>query len=175
MEYVSVGNIPEDIIARYEKEIPEQLLDIWKNQGLGTLLDGYVKVINPEEYEELLAKSYFLASESIPIMTTAFGDIITWENNKYVGIVRYKSGVRDTLSTRFPLFLRLLDDPSFIKRNFQMDLYRKAVAAYGPLEYDECFGFVPLLALGGKQNVKNMKKVKIREHIAVITEFAGSV
>ena len=41
--------------------------------------------------------------------------------------------------------------------------------------YDECFGYVPLLALGGKEDVEHLKKVKMKEHIAVITQLTGGV
>lgn len=51
----------------------------------------------------------------------------------------------------------------------------EAVEKYGHLEYDECFGYVPLLALGGKESVDNLKKVKIHEHIVLITEIAGKI
>ena len=54
-------------------------------------------------------------------------------------------------------------------------VYEKAVDKYGTLNYDECFGYVPILALGGKESVNNLKKVKIREHIALITELAGGI
>lgn len=77
--------------------------------------------------------------------------------------------------SNYDLFLVLLNDNSFVSRFFQIDLYEKAVDKYGTLNYDECFGYVPILALGGKESVNNLKKVKIREHIALITELAGGI
>lgn len=53
--------------------------------------------------------------------------------------------------------------------------YKAAIKKLGDLEYDECFGYVPLLALGGKESVNNLKKVTIREHIAMIYEFVGEI
>ena len=108
-------------------------------------------------------------------MVTAFGDVITWEENKFVGIVKYKYGSSEIMISNFDLFLILLNDDSFVSKFFQLDLYKKAVETYGELAYDECFGFVPLLALGGKETVDQIKKVKIREHIALITELAGGI
>jgi hypothetical protein len=51
--------------------------------------------------------------------------------------------------------------------------YPKAVEMYGPLAYDECFGYVPLLGLGGSEQVKNPQKVKIKEQIMLITALLG--
>ena len=31
--------------------------------------------------------------------------------------------------------------------------------------FDECYGYVPLLGLGGSEKVDNLQKVKIKEHI----------
>ncbi|WP_297980895.1 T6SS immunity protein Tdi1 domain-containing protein [uncultured Oscillibacter sp.] len=45
----------------------------------------------------------------------------------------------------------------------------------GPLQFDECFGYTPLLGLGGSRKVDNLRKVKITEHIDLITESAGKV
>ena len=53
--------------------------------------------------------------------------------------------------------------------------YSEAVAAYGEPAYDECFGYVPLLVLGGPQRVENLQEVKLIEHIALITDFAGVI
>lgn len=175
MDYISVLNIEQKIVEKYKKVIPQKLLELWENKGLGMFMDGYLKTINPDEYKNILNESYFNAANSIPIMATAFGDIITWEENKYVGLVRYKFGTSEIMISNYDLFLVLLNDDSFASRFFQIDLYEKAVDKYGTLNYDECFGYVPILALGGKESINNLKKVKIREHIALITELAGGI
>ena len=58
---------------------------------------------------------------------------------------------------------------------FALEEYAQAVEKYGDLAYDECFGYVPLLALGGKEDVEHLKKIKMKEHIAVITQLTGGV
>ena len=175
MEYITVTNAEQGIVDKYCKNIPKKLLELWQTKGFGSFMDGYIKTINPEAYVDLLKESYFRADSAIPIMVTAFGDVITWEENKFVGIVKYKYGSSEIMISNFDLFLILLNDDSFVSKFFQLDLYKKAVETYGELAYDECFGFVPLLALGGKETVDQIKKVKIREHIALITELAGGI
>ena len=75
----------QDLIKKYESVLPEELLDICENYGQAELLDGYLRIINPEEYQELLEETYFRGKVSVPIMTTAFGDIITLEKGEYIG------------------------------------------------------------------------------------------
>ncbi|WP_370740405.1 T6SS immunity protein Tdi1 domain-containing protein [Ruminococcus sp.] len=35
----------------------------------------------------------------------------------------------------------------------------------------ECFGYMPLLALGGDEDTDNLKKFQIPEHIALINSY----
>ncbi|WP_420990641.1 T6SS immunity protein Tdi1 domain-containing protein [Chitinophaga sp. CC14] len=39
------------------------------------------------------------------------------------------------------------------------------------MEYDECYGYAPLLGLGGKEKIENIEKVKISVHIALIAQL----
>ena len=134
-DYVKFRDIDVSRIEQCKGRLPEELFDFWREFGLGTFYNGYLKAIDPNEYIELVQQSYFDGEVTIPIFATAFGDIITWEDKKY----------------------------------------NAAVKKYGELEYDECFGYVPLLALGGKESVKNLKKVKMREHIALIAELTDGI
>lgn len=165
----------EDIIQKYSNSLPKALIDIWKNQGFGTFMEGYLKIVNPDEYDEVFKDSYFKSDVAIPIIVTAFGDIITWEKNKYVGIVQYRYGKSDIMITGFDLFLMLLKDSSFTKKFFNIEMYKDAAALHGSLSFDECFGFVPILAMGGSEKIESLKIVKAKEHIALINELVGSI
>ena len=77
--------------------------------------------------------------------------------------------------TGFDLFLMLLKDSSFTKKFFNIEMYKDAVALRGSLSFDECFGFVPILAMGGSEKIESLKIVKAKEHIALINELAGSI
>ncbi|MCM1006334.1 MAG: DUF1851 domain-containing protein [Ruminococcus flavefaciens] len=174
-DYISYSSVDNMIIDRYTQKIPKSLIEIWMKCGLGSFLGGYVRIINPDDYIDLLKSSYFRGDVAIPIMVTAFGDIITWEKNKYVGIVEYRYGKSDIMISDFDLFLILLNDGSFTDKFFQLNKYQEALKRYGKLSMDECFGYVPILALGGKENVDNIKKVRTKEHIALITDLAGLI
>lgn len=79
------------------------------------------------------------------------------------------------MTAGFDLFLMLLKDNSFTKKFFNLEMYNEAVSLYGNPNYDEYFGFVPILAMGGSEKVESLKIVKAREHIALINELAGSI
>ena len=53
------SKVPEDIIVKYEGKIPEQFIKIQKKYGFGLFLQGYFKLVNPDNYIEFVRKSYF--------------------------------------------------------------------------------------------------------------------
>lgn len=174
-DFIKKNDISEELIKEYEDKLPSEMIDFWKEFGFGTFYDGYLKAINPDDYKDLIEKSYFQGDVSIPIFATAFGDLITWEKNQFVGIVKYRYGENDVISDGFDFFFDDVTDGELDDEYFSIKQYKAAIKKLGSLEYDECFGYVPLLALGGKESVNNLKKVKILEHIALITEMSGEV
>ena len=80
----------------------------------------------------------------------------------------------DIIEDGFDFFFDDITDGE-LDNKLSIKQYKAAIKKLGDLEYDECFGYVPLLALGGKESVDNLKKVKIREHIAMIYEFVGEI
>ena len=73
--------ILKKVIEKYRNLVPKEMIEIWEKYGLGSFLNGYLRVINPDDYKELVEETYFRGKESIPLFTTAFADVITWENN----------------------------------------------------------------------------------------------
>ena len=82
--------MPKGIIEKYKGQVPDKVIEIWKNYGLGSFLNGYLRVINPDDYKELVEETYFRGKESIPLFTTAFADVITWQENGFIDIVQYR-------------------------------------------------------------------------------------
>lgn len=106
--FIKEADMPQEVIEKYEKQVPAELVQIWQEDGLGTFLDGYLKVINPDDYLELLQDSYFRGGVAFPMFVTAFGDIITWEENAYVGIVQYNIQDLDIMIKRMDRFIGML-------------------------------------------------------------------
>lgn len=174
-DFIKLAEMPQEVVEKYQNQIPEELLRIWQEDGLGTFLNGYLKVINPDDYLGLIQETYFRGNVSIPIFATAFGDIITFEENKYLGLLEYKNGNFDIFTENLHYFLNDLSDVEFQEEYFELPLYYQAVEQHGHLDYNQCFGFVPLLALGGPKEISHLSKVKIFEHILLITQLAGGI
>ncbi len=103
------------------------------------------------------------------------GDIIVWEKGKYVNLLNFKKGYVNVVSSGFEFFFDDLKDNNFMNDELMWQPYPEAISKYSAPNYDECFGYTPLLGLGGVEKVENLKKVKLKEHILIITEFMGPV
>ncbi len=75
----------------------------------------------------------------------------------------------------FEFFYDIINSEVCEAEYFTIKEYNEAVEKYGRLAYAECFGYVPLLALGGKESVDNLKKVKMKEHIELIYNMVGEI
>jgi hypothetical protein len=167
--------ISEEVIDKYDGKIPEQLIEVWKQYGFGSILKGYLKLINPDSFAELLEEVYTRSKEAIPLFATSMGDIIVWEKGRYLNLLNFRKGKVNVISAGFEFFLEDLNDKSFLDEELEWNHYPEAVEKYGESDFDECFGYVPLLGLGGPERVENLKKVKLVEHIYLITQFRGPI
>lgn len=90
-------------------------------------MGGYLKVINPEEYQDLIIATYFRGSISIPIFITAFGDVINWEENRFIRMVKYKNGIFKGMAASFRFFFEDLQNGLFNEEYFDISMYTEAV------------------------------------------------
>ncbi|MCC5803780.1 DUF1851 domain-containing protein [Rossellomorea vietnamensis] len=73
------------------------------------------------------------------------------------------------------MLLSDINDLEFQDEDLSWQPYTDAIRTYSVPDYDECFAYTPLLGLGGNEKVENLSKVKLKEHILVITELMGPV
>lgn len=170
-----VSKVSNEMITKYDGRLPKEMLDVWKEYGFGTILDGYLKIINPEEYDEVLEMSYFRADVSIPIFVTGFGDIIVLEEGRYIRSIEFKNGTFEAIPGGFGFFWEDLEDESIDEIYKELDKYKAAVEKLGELEFDECFGYTPLLGLGGSEKIDNIEKVNTKVYIELITQMMGRI
>lgn len=173
-DFVQVDTVKEDLIREYEGKVPNEIISLWKQYGFGSFLNGFLKVVNPNEFKELLTESSQRFHDGIVIFATSMGDLIIWSDG-FVRILNFRYGVNDTIMASFEFFFEDLADTEFKEKDLKWLPYPDAVERYGAPEYDECFGYVPLLGLGGAEQVENLKKMKLKEHIQIITHFMGAI
>lgn len=178
-DFKQMGKVEEETINKYKEYLPKELIEAWKTYGYGTLMNGYLKAINPDDFSELINGTYLRNKGTIPIFATSMGDVILFEkdenNETYIVMVNYRKCKTKVLASKYSLFIRFVEEEAFRQRALDWSPYAEAVEQYSLPEYNECFGYTPLLGLGGAEKVENLKKVKLKEHILIITEFMGPV
>lgn len=100
------------------------------------------------------------------------GDIITCNGRGAFTIVDYRHQRLDIIGIDQKINWYFFFDDEF-KEYWQWDPYFEAVEKYGEPGYDECFGYEPLLSLGGDESVENLKIVNYKAHIILMSEFQG--
>ncbi|MDF2479444.1 MAG: hypothetical protein K0S24_4927 [Sphingobacterium sp.] len=173
-DFKRISVVPSELIKNYENLVPKEVIKLWKNYGFGTFMQGYFKSVNPEEFKDLLKESSQRYQNAIVLFATGMGDLIIWSDG-YVRLLNYRYGVVKTILFSFEFFFQNIFDPEFQSDDLLWLPYPEAVDRYGELSYDECFGYTPILGMGGSEKIENLKKVKLREHILLITEFMGPI
>lgn len=176
-DYTIVERPSPALIAHYRYQLPPEVLSVWEQYGFGIFCDGYLKVVNPEDYADLLADTCQLTDSpvlppALVLFATAMGDLLIWEDG-YLSIINYRHGLTDIISKGTHFFFSDLAESNMLVEELQWEPYLAARERLGEPAYDECFGYVPLLALGGPETVEQLQTVKLREHIALIAEFTG--
>ena len=165
----------QKLIDEYRDKLPKLIIQIWEEYGFGSFMDGFLRTIDPNDFQGILERAYFMGEKSIPVFVTALGDMIVWEDNAYLTILRFRHGTFSIMEKGCTYFLDDLTSDEYIQEFLKPQDYYIALRNQGILEYDECFGYVPLLCLGGLENANCLKKVKLVEHMELILAIAGPV
>ena len=167
-------DMPKEVIEKYRNLVPKEMIEIWEKYGLGSFLNGYLRVINPDDYKELVEETYFRGNVAIPIFITAFADVVTWEEDEFIGMIEYKTLDVNAIWEGMNNFFELLSNKRFLEKNFELEMYNKALKLYGEVGYEDCYCFVPVIPVGGKK-IENLQKGKAFTHIEVIVYLMGRV
>jgi hypothetical protein len=104
------------------------------------------------------------------IARTCFGDLYVVKAGKIYlyqsSFNKFLEGGKDVES----LFNTFLVHTEFADKFLFRDMYREAHDRLGDAGYNECYGFVPAIPLGGPESVDNLQKVTIREYLSIIIQ-----
>lgn len=184
----------DDEVKSYKGILPANLLKYWQEYGFCGWGSGRLWIINPAEYEDILARwlknTPFeqMQKDGVDhfsvIAIDAFGEIYIWGKNSGTclsitscyGMIFPAFNNQDFLESGEELILNLFFANKIsteIDLNDLNDqpLFERALEKLGPLENGEIYGFVPALALGGAPKLENLQKVKATEHLAFLAEL----
>jgi len=175
-------------VEKYRGSVPDSLIEFWLEVGWGEYLDGLLKVSDPSILQPIISMLFSrdpeLSSTSSTVYAhTVFGELFVWNKqhrNINVNLLTYTLSaprllnpirrIPDEREVAVPLY-------TFEKRGHDAydengnGLYDRACSALGRPEIDECFGFFPALALGGLKTISNLRRIKAREHFAILAQL----
>lgn len=176
-DYTIIQKPEQSIIKTFDGKLPLQLIDFWRAYGFGIFMNGYLKIVNPTEFQPVFDTAYDNTDDEIVFAITAMGDFLTWTGDA-IRAVYFKNGYHKIIESGDDMewfFNMDLADEGFMQENLNDEIYKKAKEKFGKISFDECFGYEPILSAGGSEEIENLKIVKLKEHISIITMFSGKL
>lgn len=172
--FAPVAPISEETIARFADQVPAEVVDVWRSQGAGIIGDdGYFRVVDPARAASMLEGVIGLPEGATVLFATGLGDLLAFVNGLYL-VVKSRFGAIDVIEGRsFDEIVVLIEDPRQRDEAWEWQPYPAARDRDGVPAFEECFGFVPLLALGGPSDAEHLQLGGLYEHLAVIAQLAG--
>ncbi|WP_136708459.1 T6SS immunity protein Tdi1 domain-containing protein [Agromyces sp. H66] len=169
-----VAPIAEETISQYAGQVPAEVVELWRDQGAGFVGDDrYFRIVDPARAAQMLEGVFALPDGSTVLFTTALGDLVVHVNGLYL-VVKSRWGAIDLIEgVAFDELVRLIEDPARRDDVWEWQPYPVARDRDGAPEFEQCFGYVPLLALGGSPDASHLQLAGLYEHLAVIAQFAG--
>lgn len=182
-------HVPDASVERFRGKVPNKLIDYWKSFGWSGYGKGLFWIVDPDEYEPALEAwigdtPLMEQDEYHVIARSAFGDLFLWgrKSGQSVHIKsiwgmifprdnseRVAQGKSDFLLQSFIAGQdkKKLDQ----KDHLEKPLFERTLKALGPLKFDEIYGFEPALAVGGKADVKCLRKVAAVPHLVMLAQL----
>jgi hypothetical protein len=167
-----------DSIPKFPEKTSEIIKDVLLKYGLSSFENGFLWILDSlqiKEYyqpwfEDLANKEGFInPQETFPFMRTAFGDVFFF-NGEEIGFISVITNANNYLDVEYYLNVTLKDDRS-LEYTYFFKFFETALQRFGELESDECYAFLPPLALGGEIDEAHLHKVKLREHLALLSSL----
>jgi hypothetical protein len=159
-----------ELVAEFQSTLPPDLIEEWKTCGWCEYGDGLIWFVDPRLFEDFLGQRALSASHTI-FARTAFADLFSVCDGVVYCFMTQHNEMR-VISRQFDLFGAMtLRDQTFLKDFARIRLFKAARKKLGSLSHEECYGFVPALALGGEVRVENLKKVKMLEYLDILSQL----
>lgn len=169
-DFVKYEDVEEEVIEKYKNYVSDKIIELWKEYGYGYFRDGFIKIINPDEYQEVFDTVYDNVNNYVPIFVTGMADILAYNTKGDDSFLLYSTryGKVRFLPNGFEGMSTLLGNNFLIKEFFSYLPFKEAIEKYGIPQYDECFGYTPLLSLGGYEDISHLEKVDLMAHLQII-------
>lgn len=172
-KFTTVADIAPETIEHYRELVPPLIAQAYTEHGTGFIGNGLLRLVDPAYASEHLREIAHVGDHVVPILTTAFGDVIYWVE-PFFFLASYRWGVVDILAYKDDNFVQLVTKQDFINNVLSGKLYEQAVQRFGGApDLNTCYAHVPLLGLGGREDVTMLDPCDMWIHLQLILQSCG--
>jgi hypothetical protein len=153
------------------EDIPEPLQALWLDHGFASYNHGFYWNTDPTEFSDIPHMWPRLKGSVVVFGRDAFANIYAQTQNGIVQLNPSQDEISDIASRLDMFFLACVTDADFRRSYMYENLFDAALSSQGELVSDECYGFFPALALGGSVDAANVRRVKLKEHLQLLSQL----
>jgi hypothetical protein len=165
----------ESSIVTYREKLPEPLIAQWEDSGWCAYGGGLIWLADPDQLKATVMEWLGAESNAIPFARSAFGHIFLWDQECAHMLDPQYGTIGKFVNKIEVVFNYVLRSKQYLDDVLDIKLFRKASKKLGQLEYDECYGFEPAIALGGPGTLDTLRKVKLLEHLSILAQLVDEV
>lgn len=157
---------------------PSEILGLWRTFGTGFIgEDGYVRIIDPEQYISYLPEWFTDTDGAVPFLASGMGDLFVWQlTGEPGGVIRhvmYRVGDIRNIAPPFDSLISSLEDAHYLDSELQRGDYGQGVARLGRPDLYEAFFYTPFLPLGGSADAGHLDRGDLSVSLSVFTQMLG--
>ncbi len=172
-QFSQAAPLSAEALDRYAGRVPEPVLRAWSEHGSGLIGDdGYVRLLDPDHALEMLDGVIGMPEGTVPVFVTGMGDLLLWIDPLF-HLVRFRWGTIEPFSADPEQLIADIQQPQMLADILERRPYTAALPRLGIPTIDQCFGYVPLLALGGSTDPDRLDLGGLWEHLALIVHMVG--
>ena len=157
---------------RLASRIPEPMREILERQGFCSYKDQAFWFCDPADWEAA-GKAWFSDAEHPEVLArTAFGDLFVWDHEMFWIALVHTSEEIPLIGDAGWFFSQTLTSRDFPFVSELPGRVRDAEKSAGTIEWDEIYGYVPALALGGNKKRSRVEVAKALEALVMLSELA---
>ncbi len=160
-----------EAIQKYERLLPADLIGKWREAGWCSYGKGLLWMVDPEQLNDVLDEFVNLKGDKpVVFLRTAFAHLYFWHDGFVYSLDVHGGSVSQVTEVVAEMFT-LLCHPRMKEKILRVSLFKHARQKLGDLGRDECYAFEPALALGGAGTPDTIRRVPMREHLAILAQL----
>jgi hypothetical protein len=164
------ASVSAETLAAYAGKVPQEILDEWKRSGWCGYHKGFLWTVDPSAYSDILSDWIPSTDGVYAMFRSAFGSIIYWDGSEAHCLDVLLGDVSPVPARMDILVDGVLCDDSYLKDVLRLDVFEVVQPRLGQLTKEECYGFMPPMAMGGPGSPETVQRLDLEVHLALLAQ-----